>query len=118
MRHLDKCSDKYAGSNWCCDELILIWKKCKIADHLGSTRVMVNNAGVLAASDYKPFGEPITMAGAVTGVRKGFIDKEDGLRVLRKQPRSGHIGSSTDTDTALAARPGARGSNREMDNEV
>ena len=51
-------------------------KEYKIADHLGSTRVMVNSSGVLAASDYEPFGEPITVTPAVAGVRKGFIDKE------------------------------------------
>ncbi|MCE2502641.1 MAG: hypothetical protein J4G05_01050, partial [Chlorobi bacterium] len=45
----------------------------RIADHLGSNRVTLENTGsVVATTDYEPYGK------AIAGVppRKGFIDKE------------------------------------------
>ena len=45
----------------------------RIADHLGSNRVTLENTGsVVTTTDYEPFGK------AIAGVppRKGFIDKE------------------------------------------
>ncbi len=50
-------------------------KEYKLADHLGSTRAVLDEQGVVIGSyDLAPFGEVI----ATTGVksRKGFIDKE------------------------------------------
>ncbi|HVZ40827.1 MAG TPA: hypothetical protein VHI13_16225, partial [Candidatus Kapabacteria bacterium] len=48
-----------------------------IADHLGSVRVVLDSGGtVLDRYDYEPFGNAIAVSGAVTGVRKSYIDKE------------------------------------------
>jgi RHS repeat-associated protein len=50
-------------------------KEFKIADHLGSTRAILDgNGSPLSSRDYSPSGEALAVAGL--DVRKGFIDKE------------------------------------------
>jgi RHS repeat-associated protein len=47
----------------------------KIVDHLGSTRVVLNDMGaVLSQYDYEPFGKPLAKTGLDS--RKSYIDKE------------------------------------------
>ena len=47
----------------------------KIVDHLGSTRVVLNDTGgVISQYDFEPFGDPIAKTGLDT--RKNYIDKE------------------------------------------
>jgi hypothetical protein len=46
-----------------------------IADHLGSTRVMLDSmGGTISANNYEPFGNPQVVTGATP--RQSFIDKE------------------------------------------
>jgi RHS repeat-associated protein len=73
-------------------------KSYRIADHIGSTRTMIG-AGGATATDYEPYGRPLG-AGAVTGERKGFIDKEndretanDNAGVRSLDPRPGRFTS-------------------------
>ncbi|HVZ38620.1 MAG TPA: RHS repeat-associated core domain-containing protein [Candidatus Kapabacteria bacterium] len=48
-----------------------------VRDHLGSVRVVLDSGGaVLDRYDHEPFGNAIAVSGVVTGVRKGYIDKE------------------------------------------
>lgn len=49
-------------------------KEYAIADHLGSTRVLLSVAGTLSETDYEPFGGVIAQTG--TNSRLSFIDKE------------------------------------------
>ncbi len=50
-------------------------RRYTIADHLGTVRVVVNDAGtIVSKTDYAPFGEPIAVAGVQP--RKGYIGKE------------------------------------------
>ena len=47
----------------------------KIVDHLGSTRVVLNDTGkVISQYDFEPFGKPIALTGLNS--RKSYIDKE------------------------------------------
>lgn len=51
-------------------------KEYKIVDHLGSTRVILNDTGgVISQFDYEPFGELFATTEA-NPARKGYIDKE------------------------------------------
>src|SRR5690606_14752678 len=47
----------------------------RIADHLGSNRVVLSGSGgtVISTTDYQPFGKPL---GGSTPERQSFIDKE------------------------------------------
>ena len=50
-------------------------REYKIADHLGSTRVVLDESGtVINQTDYEPFGATVAVTGIDT--RKKFIDKE------------------------------------------
>ncbi len=53
-------------------------KRYKIADHLGSTRMVIDENGVIRSQfEYAPFGEQVANYGtSMNAPRKGFIDKE------------------------------------------
>jgi RHS repeat-associated protein len=52
-------------------------KRYAITDHLGSARVVLDSSGmVVNRVDYDPDGNALPLSGAVTGARKGYIDRE------------------------------------------
>ncbi len=69
----------------------------KIVDHLGSTRVVLNDTGkVISQYDFEPFGDPIAKTGLNS--RKSFIDREkdeesgdENLGLRQMNPRIGRF---------------------------